>query len=375
MGKLEYFTCFWEYSNDRAIELAERLSGLAPIPEAKVFFTSGGTEGDEAAIKMARYYHASHGHPERTWILARNMAYHGIACGTGTVTGFPLYHDGFGPMLPDVHHLTPPYPYRTELYGGEDPVEFCVRELEAAIEQIGPKHIAAMIGEPIMGVAGMVIPPQDYWQRVSEILKRHGILLIFDEVVTAYGRTGKWFGAEHFGVTPDIAVTAKGITSGYAPLGAVLVSREVADGLGGPHGFPMGYTYSGHPTCCAVALANLDIIEREGLVDRARQIGSFLLEQLRGLEDLELVGEVRGIGMMLAVELVRDRATREAVPMEHGVHDAIRRETGVIVRDFASGVVLSPPLVMTEEEATEAADGIRWVLERTRPDGSFVASD
>lgn len=375
MEQLEYFTSFWEYSNNRAIELAERLSSLAPVRNARVFYTSGGTEGDEAAVKMARYYHAGHGHPERTWILARNMAYHGVGCGTGTLTGFPLYHDGFGPMIPDVHHLTPPYPYRTELYGGEDPVDFCIRELEEAIDKIGADRIAAMIGEPIMGVAGMVIPPHDYWRRVSEVLRRHGILLILDEVVTAYGRTGKWFGAEHFDVTPDIVVTAKGIASGYVPLGAVLVSGEVADSLVGPHGFPMGYTYSGHPTCCAVAMANLDIIEREGLVDRATEIGAYLLEQLRtALEDIEIVGEVRGIGMMLAVELVRDRETREPFPADHGVHDTVRRETGVIVRDFASGIVLSPPLVMTEAEASQAAEGIRSVLERTERDGRFVAA-
>ncbi len=190
MKKLEYFTSFWEFSNDRAIELAARLASLAPDPLNHVYFTSGGSEGNEAAIKMARYYHHRRGEGSRTWILARSKAYHGIGYGGGSATGFPLYHEGFAPMMPHVSHLTPPWPYRTELYGGEDPTDFLVRELEERIAEIGPENIAAMIGEPIMGVGGMLVPPADYWPRVREVLDRHGILLILDEVVTAYGRVG-----------------------------------------------------------------------------------------------------------------------------------------------------------------------------------------
>ncbi|AJF68870.1 aspartate aminotransferase family protein [Streptomyces vietnamensis] len=374
MKKLEYFTSFWEFSNEPAIELAARLAEIAPDPLNHVYFTSGGSEGNEAAIKMARYYHHRRGEGSRTWILARSKAYHGIGYGGGSATGFPVYHEGFAPMMPHVSHLTPPWPYRSELYDGQDPTDFLIRELEERIAEIGPKNIAAMIGEPIMGVGGMLVPPADYWPRVREVLDRHGILLVFDEVVTAYGRVGEWFAAQYFDVTPDIIVTAKGITSGYVPLGALLVSDGLAEVLLRDHGFPMGYTYNGHPVATAVALANLDIIEREGLLARATSVGSFLHGELKAqLGDLPIVGEIRSVGMMLAVELVQDRATRAPLPLDPArmPHDVIRREAGVIVRDSAHSLVLSPPLVMTETEAKEVATALRGVLERTTPTGEI----
>lgn len=369
MERLEYFTSFWEFTNDRAIELAERLTTLAPGNLDHVYFTSGGSEGNEASIKMARYHHHRRGQSDRTWILARDKAYHGIGYGSGTATGFDVYHEGFGPVLPHVKHLTPPWPYRAELFAGDDPTDFCIAELERTIHELGAGRIAAMIGEPIMGVAGMIVPPDDYWPRVAELLQQHGILLILDEVVTAYGRVGEWFAAARFGVQPDIITTAKGITSGYIPLGAVLVADHVAESLGRDHGFPMGFTYNGHPTACAVALANLEIIEREQLLERALATGAHLLAGLRTLSDIEIVGEVRGVGMMLAVELVADRATREPLPDAELLQDVIRRETGVIVRNCAHSLVLSPPLVMTEAEADRVVDAMRSVLERTTPDG------
>jgi putrescine aminotransferase len=271
-----------------------------------------------------------------------------------------------------VHHLTPPWPYRAELFDGRDPTDFCLDELERTIEDLGPGRIAAMIGEPVMGVGGMIVPPSDYWPRVRELLSAHGILLILDEVVTAFGRTGHWFAAEHFGVEPDLLVTAKGITSGYVPLGAVLVSAKVAKELDGEHGFAVGFTYYGHPTACAVALKNLEIIEREGLLDRARETGSYLLDRLSSLEELPIVGEVRGLGMMLGVELVADKRTREPICMDSAPHDVIRRETGVIVRDCDHTLVLSPPLIMTRSEADEVVAAVRSVLERMAPDGSIA---
>ena len=371
MERLEYFTSFWEFSNDRAIELAERLTSISPPRQTHVFFTSGGSEGIEAAMKMARYAHSRRGEGDRTWVLARHQAYHGVGYGSGTATGFPIYHEGFGPMLPDVTHLTPPWPYRTELFDGEDPTDFCVAELERTIEEIGAQRIAAFIGEPVMGVAGMIVPPDDYWPRVEEILRANGITFIFDEVVSAYGRCGRWFAAEHFGVEPDIIVTAKGITSGYAPLGAVLISDEIAAAITG-EGFPMGFTYNGHPTSCAVALANLDVIEGDGLLERARETGAYILERFQELLELPIVGEVRGVGMMHAVELVADRETHEPLPMDAAPQDVIRRETGVIVRDCAHNLVISPPLVMSREEADEVVAAMRSVLERTDPSGRIA---
>jgi adenosylmethionine-8-amino-7-oxononanoate aminotransferase len=368
MERLEYFTSFWEFTNDRAIELADRLDSISPRRQTHVYFTSGGSEGNEAALKMARYAHARNGQGERTWVLARKQAYHGVGYGSGTATGFPVYHEGFGPMLPNVTHLTTPWPYRAELFGGEDPTDFCIAELERTIEEIGPNKVAAFIGEPVMGVAGMLVPPDDYWPRVEEVLRANGITFIFDEVVSAYGRAGHWFATEHFGVEPDIIVTAKGITSGYAPLGAVLISDQIATAITG-EGFPMGFTYNGHPTSCAVALANLDVIENEGLLERSRETGAYILDRLQELMELPIVGEVRGVGMMHAVELVADRETREPLPMDAAPQDVIRRETGVIVRDCAHNLVISPPLVMTREEADEVVDAMRSVLDRTDPSG------
>jgi putrescine aminotransferase len=218
----------------------------------------------------------------------------------------------------------------------------------------------------------MIVPPDDYWPRVRELLSSHGILLIFDEVVTGYGRTGEWFGAQHFGVEPDIVVTAKGLTSGYMALGAVLVSDPIAD-MATSEGFPMGYTYNGHPTACAVALANLDVIESENLLERARDLGGRLLAKLKELEELPVVGEVRGVGMMLALELVADKRTREPLPTVIPHEDVIRRESGVIVRNCAHNVVLSPPLVISEEQVDLVVDALRSTLERTGTDGRVAS--
>ncbi|MGH2889316.1 MAG: aspartate aminotransferase family protein, partial [Solirubrobacteraceae bacterium] len=373
MRQIEYFTSFWEFTNEPSIRLAEKLLSIAPDSVGKVFFTSGGSEGDDAAIKMARFYFHRLGQTERNWILSRRDAYHGIAFGGGSATGVPVYRDGFGPLVPHFHHLTPAWPYRSELFGGQDPTDFLIAELEQAIEQIGPDKIAAFIGEPVMGVAGMLVPPEDYWPRVQEVLKRHGILLILDEVVTAYGRVGEWFAATHYGLAPDIIVTAKGISSGYVPLGANLVSDELAQTVSSGAGFPLGYTYNGHPTACAVGLANLEIIEREGLLAAARETGEYLLRRMRELEDIELVGEVRGIGMMFGVELVTDRGTRAPLPAPPvPLPDVLRRETGVIVRNCGHSLVLSPPLILSRDEADRIVEALRSVLERLRPDGSVA---
>ncbi|WP_340537733.1 aminotransferase family protein [Nocardioides sp. GXZ039] len=367
MSTLEFYASFWHYTNPPAVELSRRLADLAPGDLNQVFFTSGGSEGNDAALKMARLFHARRGEPDRTWILSRRMAYHGLAYGGGSATGFPAFSENLGPMLPDVAHLTPPYPFRYELYGGPsgdvDPVAFCVAELEQRIEEIGAERIAAFIGEPIMGVAGMIVPPDDYWPRVKEVLDRHGILLIFDEVVTAFGRTGHWFAAQRFGVVPDILITAKGITSGYLPLGAVLVRDPIAETLRSGTGFPVGYTYCGHPTTCAVALRNLAIVEEEGLLDRAVDVGGHLARRLAPLGDLPIVGEIRAVGMMLAIELVGDPATR--APLTNGaveIQRRLAREERILVRGAGHTVILSPPLVLSHDEADRLADGLARAL-------------
>ncbi|WP_329459886.1 aminotransferase family protein [Streptomyces sp. NBC_01497] len=370
MTRLEYFHTWGTLTNDRAIELATRLTKLSPEGLSQVYFTSGGAEGNEIALRMARLYHHRRGETQRTWVLSRRMAYHGVGYGSGGVSGSPVYHQGFGPSLPDVHFLTPPHPYRRDLFDGADVSDFCLAELRESIERIGPERIAAMIGEPVMGGGGAIVPPEDYWPRVAELLRSYGILLISDEVVTAYGRTGHWFAADHYGVTPDIMVTAKGITSGYLPHGAVLTTEEVAAQVTGELGFPVGYTYTGHPTACAVALANLDIIEREGLLANASVIGDYLGRRLEELTDVPVVAEVRRLGLQMAVELTSDKETRSSLPKGTGeVSDALRETAGIILRTNPYALVINPPLVFTRNEADELVEGLRSVLSRTDPDG------
>ncbi|MEW2544883.1 aspartate aminotransferase family protein [Streptomyces sp. NPDC047002] len=370
MTRLEYFHTWGTITNDRAIELASRLTKLSPEGLSQVYFTSGGAEGNEIALRMARLYHHRRGDTGRTWVLSRRMAYHGIGYGSGGVSGSPVYHEGFGPSLPDVHFLTPPHPYRRDLFDGADVTDFCLAELRETIERIGPERIAAMIGEPVMGGGGAVVPPADYWPRTAELLRSYGILLISDEVVSAYGRTGHWFAADHYGVTPDIMVTAKGLTSGYLPHGAVLTTEEIASRVTGESGFPMGYTYTGHPTACAVALANLDILEREGLLANAALIADHLGRRMAELTDLPVVGEVRGLGLQMAVELTSDKEARTALPGGTGeVSDALREQAGIILRTNPYALVINPPLIFTREEADELVEGLRSVLSRTDPQG------
>lgn len=374
MMRLDYFHTWGTVTNDRAVELAVRLAELSPPGLDRVFYTSGGAEGNEVALRMARFYHYRRSDTERTWILSRNSAYHGIGYGSGSVSGSPVYQTGFGPVVPNVQMLTAPHPYQREWYDGADVTDFCVRELEETIARIGAHRIAAMIGEPVMGGYGAVIPPADYWPRMAEVLRANGILLISDEVVTAFGRTGRWFAAEHFGVVPDLLVTAKGITSGYIPHGAVLATEDVAETVGRESGFPVGFTYSGHPTACAVALTNLDIIEREDLLGNAERTGAHLAAGLRGLLDLPVVGDVRQIGLMLAIQLVSDRDTRaDLTGGTLRVVDALREQTGVIIRSNPHALIVAPALVLDRAIADELVSRLRSVLSRVQPDGTVDA--
>ncbi|MFD0692231.1 aminotransferase family protein [Actinomadura fibrosa] len=370
-GRLAYFSCFFNFSNDKAVLLAERLAGLAPAGLDRVFFTCGGSEGVESAIKLARLYHHHRGEPDRTWIISRDLAYHGATYGSGTATGFPLMHRGIGPSLPHVARVSPPYPYRAaQMYGDADPTGFLLRELEETIQRIGPGRVAAMIGEPVMGGGGVLVPPPDYWPRVRDLLTSHGILLIADEVVTAFGRTGAWFDSPGRGMDPDIIVTAKGLTSGYAPLGAVLMRADIAAAVAGDGAyFFHGHTYSGHPLSCAAALANLDVLEGEDLVERARTIGGWLREDLASADGLERVGDVRIEGATAGVELVADRATRTPV-MAGAVTAALRDRHQVIVRDYGPTIVLSPPLVIGREQVRRTVRALLDVVSRLDENGA-----
>ncbi len=373
VGRLSYFTSFYEFSNDQSVRLAQRLTGLAPGGLNRIIYSSGGSEGVDMAIKAVRLYHARRGEPDRTWIISRQMGYHGSTYGGGSATGFDFVHYGVGPTLPHVRRVSPPFPFHPEMYGGEPITDFLIRELEQAIEEIGPGNVAAMIGEPVMGGGGVVDPPADYWPRVREVLSRHGILLIADEVVTGYGRTGSWFASAERGMAPDVIVTAKGITSGYVPLGAVLMRDEIGAVIAGGDGFLHGFTYFGHPVACAVALANLDIIESEKLVSRSSLIGEWLSRGLAPAAELPAVGEVRVVGATVGIELVADRTTRQPMPppVAARVVKELQEKHAVIARPYGPVIVMAPPLVLEEAEAARAAEATVEVLSRLGADGNL----
>jgi adenosylmethionine-8-amino-7-oxononanoate aminotransferase len=366
-GKLEYFSLWREYSNEPAIRLAARLAELTPPGLDMVHFTSGGSDGTETAIKLARRFHFERGEIERTWIIGRHAGYHGTTFAGGSVSGMDDMHYGIGPTMPHVAKVSPPMLYRKEVYGGQDPTDFLILELEETIHRIGRNRIAAMIGEPVMGGGGVIVPPDDYWPRVRELLSKHGILLIADEVITGFGRTGKWFASAHY--NPDIIITAKGLSSGYAPLGAVLMRNEIGEAMvNAEMMFFHGQTYSGHPLACALALANLDLIESESLLGNAPRIESWFTEGLAGIRDLPIVGDVRIHGAMVGIELVTDPATKEPMPFDRmvGIIDDLRDKHRVLARDYGPTLVVGPPLVLDREQAARTSAAISDVLSQER---------
>jgi putrescine aminotransferase len=333
MEQLECYASFWSFSNVPSIELAARLAELAPPGLDRVFFTNGGSEGIDTAIKLARLMWNVQGQTERNIVLSRKGAYHGSTWLGTAATGIEPLWEGFVPLPGGFVHLTPPTSATT--------TDALIDELEARIAEIGAERIAAFVGEPVMGVGGVLVPREDYWPRVEAVLHRHGILFVLDEVITGYGRTGTWFAAEHWGgLSPDLLVTAKGITSGYFPLGAVLIGERVLAGLEG-HPFRHGFTYNGHPTGCAVALENIAIIEREGLLGHATQLARRFGEGLAELERHPAVVESRSFGLLGGLDI--------RVENEQALADAIF-EAGLLVRLLAGKLVLSPPLSTPEED-------------------------
>ena len=345
--QLEFYASFWDYSNEPSIRLAARLADLSPAGLDRIFFTNGGSEGIETAIKIVRLAWHAQGQPDRDVILSRKAAYHGVASASLAATGIPPLKEGFDPLPQGFVHLSTPT--------SSTSTDELVAELERTIAEIGADRIAAMIGEPVLGVGGMIPPPDGYWPRVQEVLRAHGILLVLDEIVTAYGRTGHWFAAERYGLQPNVLVTAKALTSGYIPMGAVLIHDDVVAMLEGT-AFRHGFTYNGHPVGAAVALANLGIIEREGLLQRAVEIGGRLLDGLKPAEQLDAVAEVRGVGAMLAVELASGHDAE-------GV-GADARQQGVIVRATGQKIVLSPPLVIEPDQADRIVEVLGGALQR-----------
>lgn len=355
LGRLAFQPTFFGLATPPVIELATKLATLYPGPINSFQFTSGGAEANETAIKIARYYWALGGQPQKVKIISRLLGYHGIAAGTLAATGIPGYWQDFGPRAPGFVHVNPPHAYRLgEGLSDQEFVARLVAELEETIAREGAEQIAAFLGEPVQGAGGVVPPPPGYWPAIAAVLKRHDILLIADEVITGFGRTGTMFGVEQYGVQPDIVSLAKGITSGYIPLGAVGVSDEINERLATPDRvFMHGFTYSGHPVACAVALRNIAILEEERLSANSAARGEQLLTGLHGLDTHPHVGNVRGKGLMAIVEVVADKVTKTSFAASEGVGERLQtvtRQRGLIVRCNDTGIAISPPLIITAQE-------------------------
>jgi adenosylmethionine-8-amino-7-oxononanoate aminotransferase len=366
--KLAYSSGYAGSSNVPAINLAERLIGLAPGNMQAVFFTSGGAEANESAFKTARFYWKACGKPEKLKVIARAEGYHGVTLQAMSATKMGGYWKMFEPRVPGFVHIQTCYPYR---FVGAKPRETvgqaAARELEETILREGPDTVAAFIGEPIHGAGGVIYPTDDYWPRVREICARHNVLLIADEVITGFGRTGRWFGLEHWNVQPDILTFAKGVTSGYLPLGGMIVSKaikEVMDSVKPEDRWMHAYTYSAHPTCCAVALANIKIIEQEHLCQKADRMGRRLHQSLIDAFSRHVyAGDIRGgKGLLAAVEFVEDRATKKNFDASRKVGVRLHTEMikrGVVTRSRptagahpAPGDILffAPPLGVNTKE-------------------------
>ncbi|MDX2006005.1 MAG: aspartate aminotransferase family protein [Meiothermus sp.] len=362
MARLAFQPTFFGLATPPVIELAAKMAELLPH-HSHFQFTSGGAESNETALKVARYYWAMQGRKSKVKILSRKMAYHGIAMGALAATGIPAYHADFGPLTEGFLYLSAPLEYRNNPGLSEaDFVAMLAKELEDTIAREGADTIAAFIGEPVQGAGGVVPPPEGYWKAIAPILKKHDILLIADEVITGFGRTGEMFAQTTYGFQADITSFAKGITSGYVPLGGVGVTPEIYAAVSAPDRlFMHGFTYSGHPVACAVGLANIAIIEREELWKNAAERGAQLLAGLRQLESHPNVGNVRGKGLMALVEVVEDKASKKTFDASAGVGGklmSLSRKNGVIVRCNDTGFAMAPPLVITAAEVDELVNAL-----------------
>jgi len=369
MCTLAFSSSYTGSSNLRAIELAEKLSTLTYPTINTFFFTSGGAESTESSIKTARFYWKARGKPDKVKIISRKYAYHGVTLAAMSATGMAVYWSMFEPRVPNFLHIESPYPYYFK--GGDaqtSPGVAAANLLEEAILHEGPDTVAGFMAEPIQGAGGVIIPPDDYFPRIREICDKYDVLLLSDEVITGFGRTGRWFGLEHWGVEPDIIQFAKGITSGYIPLGGIGVSdaiHEVINTVPPEQRWMHAFTYSGHPTSCAVALANIKIIEDEGLVQRSAEMGQYLLDRLHTLESLDAVGEVRGKGIIAAVEIVADKANRQEFPASAGVGKRIYKEMlkrGLFTRVRGDVICIAPPLVTTTDQFDRIVEIIREAI-------------
>ncbi|MCD4864912.1 MULTISPECIES: aspartate aminotransferase family protein [unclassified Pseudomonas] len=367
MRELPYYNLFFQTAHPPVLELAKAIAELAPEGMNHVFFTGSGSEANDTVLRLVRHYWATKGQPEKRVVIGRWNGYHGSTMAGASLGGMAAMHEQGG-LLPDIVHIPQPYWFGE---GGEmSPEEFGVwaaDQLERKILEVGEERVAAFIAEPIQGAGGVIVPPESYWPRVRQILDKYDILFIADEVICGFGRTGEWFGSQYYGNAPDLMPIAKGLTSGYVPMGGVVVRDEVVKVLDEGGEFYHGFTYSGHPVAAAVALENIRILRDEGIVDRVRSATApYLQKRWAELADHPLVGETRGVGMVAALELVRDKKTRTRY--EGGAGMLCREHcfrNGLVMRAVGDTMIIAPPLVITPESIDELVTLARLSLDQT----------
>jgi adenosylmethionine-8-amino-7-oxononanoate aminotransferase len=358
MKELAFTSNFAGMTNLPSTRLADKLAGFAYEGLNTTFFASGGSEANDSAFKTARYYWKRKGKPGKYKVIARKGAYHGVTLTTTFATGLEKYHTMFGPAPDGFVHIPSPNPYRFEgaMKDGETVGQAAARALEDAILREGADTVAAFIAEPVMGVGGVIVPPDDYFPLVRAICDKYEVLLIADEVITGFGRTGEWFALKHWNVKPDILSFAKAITSGYAQLGGIQISdeiRETMESAADSEAWMHGYTYSGHAMACAVGLKNLEIMEAENYPARAKEMGKCLLDGLQMLKEFSFVGDVRGLGLVCGVEIVSNKDTKAADAMLATRIFKAAQAHGLRTRPLGNGLAFAPPLVINEEEVNE----------------------
>jgi len=374
LGELPFYNSFFQTATPPAIELAELLAEVTPPQFQHVFFSGSGSEGNDTVVRMVRRYWDVLGQPSRKVIISRHNAYHGSTMAGASLGGMSGMHEQGGLPIPDIVHIGQPFWF--ELGQAQSREDFGLTAagwLEAKILELGPENVAAFIGEPVQGAGGVIVPPESYWPEVQRICDQYGILLVTDEVICGFGRTGHWFGCERFGIRPDLMTFAKGVTSGYIPLGGVMVGDRVARVLIDQGGeFNHGYTYSGHPVACAVALANIRLIQREGLVERVHDdVGPYLAAHWAELAKHPLVGEAQSCGLMAALQLVKDKSTGAVFDPELGIGMVCRGHcfgNGLIMRAVGDRMIIAPPLVITRSQVDEMVGLIRRCLDLTLAD-------
>jgi len=371
MRELPYYNSFFKTTNPPALALAELLAEVTPPHMNHVIYTGSGSESNDTIVRFVRRYWDVMGQPQRKTIISRWQAYHGSTVAAASLGGMTAMHAQGDLPIPGIVHIDPPYWY--SLGGTQSPAEFgrtAAGWLEAKILELGPEHVAAFIGEPIQGAGGVIIPPDSYWPEVERICRKYGVLLVADEVICGFGRTGHWFGCETFGFKPDLMAMAKGMSSGYLPIGGVMVADDIARTMieGGGEFFH-GYTYAGHPTCCAVVASNVRILREERIVDRVREdTGPYLQRRWRELAEHPLVGEARGIGFIGALELVRDKTTRARFEPLGEVGTLCRDfcfDNGLVMRAVWDTMIISPPLVMSHAEIDLLIERAKHCLDLT----------